>query len=382
MSMKKSLILFWNGFTGILLGIVEWLTVILGMKDDSKYGRFLRRVVASCFTLVVLIITCAAVVGTYEGITGIFSEDDSDEYYDLQYLSQNVVYYVRDYGEDGYVENKEGMKTISGIKWISKPLGSDSLVCYSNGRKCGYFNMYSGKMVIPPKYDHAWIFSEGLASVVDDGCIKFINNLGDVVFNLQIPYMSGSDGYVFHNEHCVVNKDRRDRFGLIDKCGNWVLEPKYISITPCDTFWIVDNGNEQSVITDNMQTVIPFMSSQIHFSNNIIVVTMDNHTIKTFTLQGKLIDDFCIRDIKSMTYSKMKFDTNGIMNEDNIVQIVSKCKRYEAEYGWYGLMTSEGHILTPPSYSDIMAVEQDLYLCKNSDGYGILLDGKGNKVNK
>lgn len=274
------------------------------------------------------------------------------------------------------------MKTISGIKWISKPLGFDSLECYSNVRKCGYFNMYSGKTVIPPKYDHAWIFSEGLASVVDDGCIKLINSLGEVAFNLQIPYISGSDGYVFHNEHCVVNKDRLDRFGLIDKRGNWVLEPKYISITPCDTFWIVDNGNEQSVITDNMQTVIPFMSSQIHFSDNIIVVTMDNHTIKTFTLQGKLIDDFCIRDIKSMTYSKMKFDTNGIMNEDNIVQIVSKCKRYEAEYGWYGLMTSEGHILTPPSYSDIMAVEQDLYLCKNSDGYGILLDGKGNKVNK
>lgn len=104
--MKKVFILFWNGFTGILSGITEWLTVILGMEDDSKYGRFLRRMVASCFTLVVLIITCTAVVGTYEGITGIFSEDDSD-FYDLQYLSLNVVYYVRDYGEDGYAENKE-----------------------------------------------------------------------------------------------------------------------------------------------------------------------------------------------------------------------------------------------------------------------------------
>lgn len=52
--MKKSLILFWNRFTGILFDIAEWFTVILGMKDESKYGRFLRRVVGSCFTLVVL----------------------------------------------------------------------------------------------------------------------------------------------------------------------------------------------------------------------------------------------------------------------------------------------------------------------------------------
>lgn len=381
MNMKKSLILFWNGLTGIISGIAEWFTVILGMKDESKYGRFLRRVVGSCFTLVVLILTFAAVVGTYEGIAGSFSDDDSDEFYDIQYLSKDITYYVRDYGEDGYVENAEGKKTISGIKWISKPLGFDSLICYSNGRKCGYFNMYSGKTVIAPKYNHACFFSEGLASVDDDGWIKFINGKGEVIIDLQIPYMSGSDGYAFHNEHCVVNKERRDRFGLIDKHSNWVLEPEYISITPCDTFWIVDNGKEQSVITDNMQTVIPFMPSRIDFSDNTIVVTMDNHTIKTFTLQGELIDDFCIRNIERMTYSMVELDSNGIMNEDNTIQVVAKCKRYEAEYGWYGLMTSEGHILTPPSYSDIIAIEQDLYLCKNSDCCGILLDGKGNKVN-
>ena len=98
-------------------------------------------------------------------------------------------------------------------------------------------------------------------------------------------------------------------------------------------------------------------------------------------MQGELIDDFCIRDIERMTYSMVELDSNGIMNEDNTIQVVAKCKRYEVEYGWYGLMTSEGHILTPPLYSDIIAVEHDLYLCKNSDGCGILLDRKGNKVN-
>ena len=46
-------------------------------------------------------------------------------------------------------------------------------ICYSDGKKRGYFNMFTGKPVIEPKYDHAWIFSDGLASVDDGGWIKF-----------------------------------------------------------------------------------------------------------------------------------------------------------------------------------------------------------------
>lgn len=43
-------------------------------------------------------------------------------------------------------------------------------------------------------------------------------------------------------------------------------------------------------------------------------------------------------------------------------------------------MTPEGKILTFPSYSYIKAVGEDLYLCKNNDNSGILLNGKGEKV--
>lgn len=46
------------------------------------------------------------------------------------------------------------------------------------------------------------------------------------------------------------------------------------------------------------------------------------------------------------------------------IPATAKCKKYEAEWGWYGLMTPEGKILTFPSYSYIKAVGEDLYLCK------------------
>ena len=46
--MKRALILFWKGLTRFLSAIADWFTVILGMKDDSAYGKILRRIVGTC----------------------------------------------------------------------------------------------------------------------------------------------------------------------------------------------------------------------------------------------------------------------------------------------------------------------------------------------
>ena len=43
--LKRTIVLFWKGLTGIIAATAEWFTVILGMKDESKYGKFIRRVV-------------------------------------------------------------------------------------------------------------------------------------------------------------------------------------------------------------------------------------------------------------------------------------------------------------------------------------------------
>lgn len=96
-------------------------------------------------------------------------------HYDAQYLSRNATYYSRAYQIDGYVETRDGRKTVKGIHWIAKPLGDDSLVCYSMGDRRGYFNMLTGEQAIAPQYRHAWVFSDGLASVDDDGWIKFVD---------------------------------------------------------------------------------------------------------------------------------------------------------------------------------------------------------------
>ena len=301
-SMKRAFILFWHGLTALLAGIANWFTVILGMRDDSKYGKILRRTVGSCFAFLMLLLAIAAGWDFCRTACYRLALDKhfDDSYYDTQYISRNVTYYTY-YDEDGYLKPSDGKKTITGIKWIAKPLGMDSLICYSDGKKRGYFNMFTGKPVIEPKYSHAWIFSDGLASVDDGGWIKFIDASGKVVIDPQIPYIPGAEGYVFHNNRCIVHNERRDRFGLLDKQGKWVLQPEYFSIESSNNFWIINNGEGKSVLDSTLNTVIPFTKGQIWVSSEYISVTLSNHIIQRYDHSGKIINEFYINDVSYMT---------------------------------------------------------------------------------
>lgn len=396
-SMKRAFILFWHGLTSLLAGMANWFTVILGMRDDSKYGKVLRRIVGSCFAFLMLLLAIAAgwdfCRTAYYRIVSDWHHDES--YYHREYISRSIsYYYYKD--EDGYLKTLDGDKPITNIRWIAKPMGLDSLVCYSNGKKRGYFNMFTGKPVIKPKYNHAWIFSDGLASVDDNGWIKFIDASGKVVIDPKIPYIPGAQGYVFYNKHCIVHNERRDRFGLIDKQGKWVLKPEYFSIRPSRKFWIIDNGEGESVLDSTMNTVIPFTKGHFWVNDDNISVTLSNHVIQRFSHSGELINDFYINDISHMTYKtdEMRHSTSTAKsyNEEGMlanettetealpVEKMAKCRRYEAETGWFGLITTEGKVITPPSYLSIEAISYDKYLCKDNDNEGVILNGKGERI--
>ena len=393
--MKRAFILFWHGLTALLVGIAGWFTVILGMRDDSKYGKFLRRVVGSCFAFLMLMFAIAAGSSFCEFLYDKLNADKylSDSYYDQQYISRTVTYYSS-YYEDGFIKTSDGKKTITGIRWIAKPLGMDSLICYHDGEKRGYFNMFTGKLVIKPRYNHAWIFSDGLAAVDDNGWIKFIDATGNVAIDPKIPYIQGTEGYVFHNNHCIVHYDRRDRFGMIDKQGKWVLKPEYFSIYPTGKYWIVDNGEGKSVLDSTLNTVIPFTKGNIWINDEYISVTLSSHVIQRYSLNGELINDFYVNDVSYMTYEsdELRYSTSKNYNEEgtltseteNIeplpVEKMAKCRRYEAESGWYGLMTADGKVITPPSYCSIQAIGYDMYLCKDNDEDGVILNGKGQRI--
>lgn len=322
--MKRSIILFWKGLTGIIAATANWFTVILGMKDESKYGKFIRRVVGGSFALIMLLLAGSALSSC---INHIYYRYLANSYYNSsgyvgQYLSRNATYYSQEYQTDGYVETRDGKKTIKDIHWIAKPLGDDSLVCYSNGDARGYFNMLTGELAIKPQYKHAWVFSDGLASVDDNGWIKFIDANGNVAIDPKIPYIAGAEGYVFHNGHCVLHSNRRDKFGMIDKHGNWVMKADYDCIQPVDTFWIASKGGKQCVISKNMTVVLPFIDAVLWVSDNGISAEMADHTLRKYDLQGNIVDTFLISSVENIVYEtgELRYlKTNNGDDEGNLI---------------------------------------------------------------
>ena len=87
--MKRAIILFWKGLTGIISATAEWFTVILGMKDESKYGKFIRRVVGGCFAFIMFVFACAGGNALYEFVYKKVNAAKylDDSYYNPQYLS-------------------------------------------------------------------------------------------------------------------------------------------------------------------------------------------------------------------------------------------------------------------------------------------------------
>lgn len=394
--MKQAVQMVWQGLTHILVGIANWIAQILSMSDQSRYGKWLQRIVGTCITVCLVLFTLAALTQAYEGLcnrlSGLIIQDGAD--YIATRLSPNVTYYKSTQVNNGYVQTNDGEVTIKSIEWIYLPKGQDSLVCYTDGKKYGYFNRNTGRIVVKPQYLHASMFSEGLASVDDDGWINFIDGTGKVVIETGLPCLTDQGGYCFRDGYCILPNDLTKKFGIMDRQGNWVLQPEYAEITYHNECWMLDNGKQQCVLDKQLRTLVPYQDGLIWVYTDYIGVTLSNHILQRYNHMGELINDFFINDVESLYYKTEElrygytknYDDNGTLisetqnDEPTPIHKTAKCKRYEAETGWYGLLSAEGKVLTSPSYSQIIAIDYDLYLCKDGPEEGILVNGKGEIV--
>lgn len=389
---KKSL---WKGIKAVFTAVVDWVATLFGMKDNSKYGHVLHRVVGTAFAVVVIVWALASMARygrtLWWNIDNVFDFGDDNAYFSEQ-LSEDISFYRGYWGHYGYLKNAKGKKVLKHISRIGKPMEGDSIAFFSDGEKRGYFHMRDGRLVVKPIYEHAWIFSDGLAAVEVNRRIKFIDMTGTIVIDKGFAYDAYDDGYVFHQGHCAVNDSTGKHMGLIDRNGDWVLPPVYSSIYPQDTFWLLTMDNLQGVLSFGMDTVVPLVATSLSVGDTSIEVTFADHTQSTYTLQGKQIGTNQVRGVEQMMYEtrEVMYRTNHDVDEETEIyygyddytsrKAVATCLKYEAESGWYGLMSPDGKMLTPPSFVSIEAVDKDLYFCETSYGRGILLNSKGQRV--
>ena len=390
-------------FTTLWRGVCQalgWFFGLFGYKRDGKFAKCVWGVFATSAAFVMFVIACVLVFALWKeaGSWRIrHHECNESGCWENDYVSNDIYYHNRD-DKMGYIYNiHTGEKCIKHVAWIARPLGKDSLICFSDGKKRGYFNKYTGKVVVEPKYNRAWIFSDGLASVEENGYIKFIDTTGKVVIDKKMPYIPNMEGYVFHGGYCVVDTDDGEQYGLMDKKGDMVLAREYdeIELTDDLEMWCIRKGKEMAVLDKDLKPVLPMTECSLTIDYGTIDVTMPDHTIRKYSLQGELINDFYVSSVRMLEYEKEEICYRRInhdtMNDDGEVyeytsdesyhpKATARLRAYVAGGSYEGLMTADGHIVTMPLYWEIEALDHDLYLCASKNGDKVIVNGKGEIV--
>ena len=384
-------------FTVLWSGVCQAIGWFFGLFGYKRGGKFAKCVWGVFATSAAVIMAVLAIAGVYALITEMGGSDDYDWSNSFN-VSRDICYYDTGDGK-GYVCNDlTGEKTLKHIAWIAVPLGDDSLVCYSDGKKRGYFNMYTGKVAIPAKYDHAWVFSDGLASVDEDGIIKFIDATGKVVIEPGLHYREWMSGYVYHSGYCVIDSEDGNNYGLMDKTGKMALPMEYKSIELYnDSLFCVVKGDEMGILDKNLKPILPLMACDIINCDETIDVIMPDNTMRIYALDGSLLNDFCINSVRmleyetdAIVYPKSEPQTASVLDAESEwyeevdeayhPKATARLRAYSSGYGYEGLMTADGHMVTLPSYTSIEAIGPDLYLCEINNTSSVILNGRGQQV--
>lgn len=273
-----------------------------------------------------------------------------------------------------------GKTTIDDIDWLfAADAYADSLVVYSKNLKRGYFDRYTGEAVIPAQYTHAWIFSEGLAAVVLNNKVGFIDRQGKTVIDFKFPYVKDNKkqiGLVFHGGYSSMY-DATGKCGIINKKGEWVLKPSYEYIrNPQYGKRIFNDGGRYGVLDDSLHVLLSAEYRDITLLDDYLVADRPDGVQMQIAYDGKILNKNVYHDVTSLDYDTMERSEDGegtVMKPTGVYQYGS--------YNLYGLMDDKGKPLTPTIYHSIRVISKDLFLCSLKDIYSkVIVDRKGNVV--
>lgn len=137
----------------------------------------------------------------------------------LDSFSEGLAYSIKD--KVGFIDKKENIIFTTNGYYVDEQKVSDGLIQVSSreSSKKGFINK-KGQWVLPPIYDYAFGFSEGLAYVVQDKRIGYINKKGKWILLLK----KHDPGYFVEGLISItINK----KFGYMNKKGKIVIKPIY-----------------------------------------------------------------------------------------------------------------------------------------------------------
>lgn len=281
------------------------LARLFGYESSDRYMKNIWKVTVGCMCTV---ITIFSLMFLYVFVDEIIL----DEWYmvarryacigipsEERHLSNHILF--QKYGSKTRIVNEvTGEVTMKNVMNVVTSVDkSDTLAVFFKDDKRGYLNRNTGKVVIPAKYSNAWIFSEGLAAVVEDGELKCLYTK-DLKVVLPLEY---SDIYVRPHVKTILARKGMEAPKLYDFDMNIISD------------FVVDHVSHMNYYTGEER--------------------------ETFDDDGNQI---FIKEFKVANSKLYRVGTPGSRDT-------------------YGLMSKQGKILTPPIYDDITAVGPDRYLC-------------------
>ena len=357
----------------IAFGRIAWRTIRTWWKKRSKW---LRRSIVTIFILVP--------VGFAALVAYVFYEDEYGRDYWDRKLSDNITLHSFADNKWRVYDKQTGEYTTDKINWLSEVPENDSLAVYALPNKRGYINVNTGRIVIDAEannYCKAWVFSEGLAAVMKEDKIGFINANNEVVIPFQFDYSDECRmcdfGYLFHNGYCIMTNANGD-LGLIDKSGNWVVEPSYDEIWSPHTsgYRVIVKDNRHGVLDSNCAVVYPAEYGYISIIHNGFVLTKMGRQWQV-DFEGNTVQPFMFDSTYYLKYP------NGYDSCGDLTYEFADFVKYEVMNS-YGIMNRiTGEPITPAIYSDINMLSKDLFEVQEYDSYDwYLLDTKGRIVSK
>lgn len=259
------------------------------------------------------------------------------------------------------------------VDWIAIPEGKDTLTVFSEEGKRGYVNLLTGKIMIPEHFERAWLFSEGVAAVIQDNKLGFINTKGEIAIPFRFSYnpdIAPKIDFLFKDGYCTAPGEN-GKYGLIDKKANWILSPEYDYITnPVKGYRVVEKEKHYGVIGPKCQPVIPIQYNWIKVTNDGFLIMKDDIQY-LLSFDGKnIIQPFVYDELNEIHYTSQQVTEDG-----SDITIRSDYTSFKMHDCW-GVMDKNGKVIIPAQYSEITAINNDLFSCQK-EGYTITINSKG-----
>ena len=349
----------------------------LSLKRAKEYWaghRKCKKTIIWVSASLVCLFIALEVYDEYDRRYGRYEYDDCD-------MSQNIIehHFMDDRVRLYDIKNK--CYTTPKINWVSDVSIDDSLAVYALPNKRGFVNINNGQIVIEAQYSKAWCFSEGLAAVVKENKVGFIDKENNIVIPFQFPLGPNyfEMDFVFRNGLCkIVNEE--GKYGLIDKTGKVVLPTIYDDIEEnlYNKYRKVQLDEKRGLVDENGKVIYAAEYSSILVSDNGNFALVKDGRMWEEDSSGRIVKPFMYDYAHLLTYPV------AYKNEEEITYALSDYMEYHID-GYCGILNGKtGEVYTPAIYSSISMLSEEIFEVSDSfinktylvDKYGKIICGK------